>query len=77
VVSSIRKIVAKNIRNYRKALNLSQEAVGFRCSMPHVYISKVESGQVSVGLDNIARIAKALKVEPYELLKPKEWKEVE
>jgi len=53
----------------RKSLNLSQEALGFRCSMPHAYISKVESGQVSVGIDNIARIAKALKVKPFELLK--------
>lgn len=69
MVNPVRKIVAHNVRRFRKNLNLSQEALGFRCSMPHVYISKVEAGQVSIGIDNIARIAKALKVEPWELLK--------
>lgn len=69
MVNPIRKIVARNIREYRKALNLSQEALGFRCSMTHVYISKVESEQVSIGIDNLARLAKALKITPDLLLK--------
>ncbi|MGH7238103.1 MAG: helix-turn-helix domain-containing protein [Candidatus Saccharimonadales bacterium] len=76
MVNPIRKIVAKNIRNYRKELNLSQEALGFRCSMPHVYISKVESAQISIGVDNLARIAKALGVKPSELLEPEGWRKV-
>ena len=69
MVNPIRKIVAKNIRQRRMALGLSQEALGFKCSMTHVYLSKVESGHISIGVDNLARIAKALKVKPYDLLK--------
>ena len=45
--------------------------------MPDVYISKLERGILNIGIDNLEKIAKALKVEPYELLKPKEWKEDE
>jgi transcriptional regulator with XRE-family HTH domain len=77
LVSKIRKNLAQNIRYLRKLRDLSQEALGFKCGMSNVYISRIESGDFAVSIDTLARIAKALKVEPYELLKPKEWKDVE
>lgn len=50
-------------------LGLSQEALGFKCKMPDVYISKIERGVLNVGIDNLERLAKALKVDPDLLLK--------
>ena len=64
----LRKILARNVRHYRKRLDLSQETLGFKCKMPDVYISKIERGVLNIGIDNLERIAKALKVTPSLLL---------
>ena len=64
----LRKIVAANIRHRRATLGYTQEQLAAKCAMHDNYISKVELGKVSVGLDNIERFAKALRVAPHELL---------
>jgi transcriptional regulator with XRE-family HTH domain len=66
---SIRKSLARNLKARRLELGLSQEALGFKCKMPDVYISKIERGVLNVGIDNLERIAKALKIDPELLLK--------
>ena len=65
-----RIIVAGNIRKYRNRLGFTQEKLAAKCGMHDNYISKVELGKISLGIDNLERIARALKVEPYILLKP-------
>jgi transcriptional regulator with XRE-family HTH domain len=66
---SLKKIVAQNIRSQRIKSNLTQEDLAYKCGMHDNYISKVELGKVSIGIDNIERIAKALKIPPDLLLK--------
>jgi transcriptional regulator with XRE-family HTH domain len=46
---------ANNINNYPE--------------IDHTYLSGVERSQRNVSIDNIARIAKGLKIEPWRLLK--------
>ena len=58
----------KNVRKYRKKLNLSQEQFAGLCGLHRTYISDIECCQRNVSLENVERIAKALNIEPYLML---------
>ncbi len=57
------------IRSHREGLNLSQEDLALECGLHRTYISQLERGQKSPTLRVLIMIAKALKVEPAELVK--------
>ena len=57
------------MRQIRKLRGLTQEALALSCNLDRSYIGGVERGERNVSLVNIHRIAKALGVRPYELLK--------
>jgi transcriptional regulator with XRE-family HTH domain len=57
------------MRLLRARRGLSQEALAFVCGINRTYLSGVERSERNVSIDNIARIAKGLKVEPWRLLK--------
>lgn len=61
--------MAKNMRRLRAARGLSQEALAYECGINRTYLSSVERSERNVSIDNIARIAEGLKVEPWELLR--------
>ncbi len=65
----LRDILAKNMRRLRAARSLTQEALAFDCGINRTYLSAVERAERNVSIDNIARIAKGLHVEPWKLLK--------
>jgi transcriptional regulator with XRE-family HTH domain len=65
----LRELLAKNMRRLRAARGLSQEALAYECDINRTYLSSVERAERNVSIDNIARIAKGLKVEPWKLLK--------
>lgn len=67
--SDIRKKLAIRIIDLRKSLGISQEALAFEAKIDRSYMSRIERGIVSVGILKLERIAKVLKIEPYELLK--------
>ena len=67
----LRAVVAMNIRRLRGLQGLSQEALAFEAGLHRTYVSGIECGIRNVGIDNIEVIAKALKVEPDELLASK------
>lgn len=67
--STYRKIVAKNVRNFRKKLGLTQEGLAEKADMHWTFISGVERCKYNISLDSMARLAKALGRLPYELLK--------
>lgn len=60
----IRKLVGSKIRDYRKAKGLSQDQLGELCGFHFSYIGGVERGERNISLENIAKIAEALDVEP-------------
>jgi len=62
-------VLAKNMRKLRAAHDLSQEALAFDSGLNRTYLSSVERSERNISIDNIARIAKALGVEPWKLLK--------
>ena len=65
----LRDVLAKNMRRLRAARGLSQEALAHESDINRTYLSAVERSERNVSIDNIARIAKGLKVEPWKLLK--------
>ena len=65
----LRDILAKNMRRLRAARGLTQEALAYDCGINRTYLSAVERAERNVSIDNIARIVKGLKVEPWRLLK--------
>ena len=65
---SIQKQFGDAVRKERKRLGMSQEELAFEADLDRTYISSVERGRRNVSLLNILRLAKALKVNPRDLL---------
>lgn len=61
------KVFGTNLKKYRTAMGLSQEAFADRCGMHRTYISAIECYRRSISLENIQRIADALSIETYKL----------
>lgn len=59
---------AVNLRNYRTKRGYSQEYLAELSGLHRTYISAVERERRNISIDNIERIAKALQIEPYQLL---------
>lgn len=56
------------MRARRLELGLSQEALAHESGLQRAYIGQVETGRRNVGLDNLARLARALDIGLGELL---------
>lgn len=67
-MKDIRKIVANNIKKYRNNKQLSQEQLAFLSGLHRTYISAIECEKRNITIENIAKIAEVLEIEPYELL---------
>lgn len=61
------KVFGTNLKKYRTAIGMSQEAFAEKCGMHRTYISAVECCRRSISLENIQRIADALGIETYKL----------
>lgn len=59
--------LGQRIREIRKKLGFSQEELGFKSNVHRTYIGSIERGEQNVSIDNIHKIAKALKISPTEL----------
>ena len=55
------------MRYYRTKLGVSQEKFGEMCNLHRTYISDIERFNRSISLDNIQKIADALKIDTYKL----------
>jgi transcriptional regulator with XRE-family HTH domain len=65
----LRDILARNMRRLRAARGISQEALAYECGINRTYLSAIERSERNISIDNIARIAKGLRVEAWILLK--------
>ncbi len=64
-----RKQFGKRLRELRKKKGLSQEELGFRAKLHRTYIGAIERAEQNVSVDNIHKLAKALKVAVEDLFK--------
>jgi ribosome-binding protein aMBF1 (putative translation factor) len=68
--NDLRGILAWHIRVLRVQKGWSQEKLAFACELDRTYVSAVERSVWNVSLSNIERLAQALDVEPWRLLRP-------
>lgn len=61
--------IGKNIKNLRKDKKLSQEKFGELIGLSRNSIGMIERAEVNIHVLTLYKIAKALEVEPQELLK--------
>ena len=64
----IRRVFGANVRRYRLAARLSQEAVAERMGVDRAHVSAIERGLQNATLLTILQAAQALSVQPAELL---------
>jgi transcriptional regulator with XRE-family HTH domain len=68
----VRRRVGANVRRLRQAKELSQERFGFESGLDRTYVSGIERGARNPTILVVERIAKALGVPAWELLKEPE-----
>lgn len=67
---TIRDVLSKNLRALRRRHGLSQEELAYRADVDRTYVSALERGVYGATIDILERLARALDVQPWELLKP-------
>ncbi|HVZ42149.1 MAG TPA: helix-turn-helix transcriptional regulator [Candidatus Kapabacteria bacterium] len=61
-------VVGANIRRLRLQKGLSQEDLADKAGIHRTYVGSVERGERNISVENVARLVRALKVRPHELL---------
>ena len=61
-MSRLTKTIGKRIVKERKKQDLSQEELAEIAGLHRAYLGKIERGEYNVGIDNLKRITKALKI---------------
>ena len=61
-------VFAKNLREARLSRGLSQEALAHTAGLHRTYVGSVERGERNVSIDNMERLAAALRVSLTDLL---------
>jgi transcriptional regulator with XRE-family HTH domain len=74
--TGIKEIVARNVRNRRDQLKLSQEGLAHEAKIDRTYVSQVERRIRNVTITMLARLATALKTTPEQLLVPGHFAEM-
>ena len=64
----LRDVLARNMRRLRAERGLTQEALAHECGINRTYLSGVERSERNISIDNIARIARGLRVKAHILL---------
>jgi transcriptional regulator with XRE-family HTH domain len=62
------KKLGANIKRLREIKNLSLRELSYECDIDNSKISKIEKGQINITFTTILQLAKALEVNPSELL---------
>lgn len=67
---TIRRMVGQNIYRERQAKQISLHALARHCEISILKLDHYEIGKNSIQIEDICRIAKALNIHAYELIKP-------
>jgi transcriptional regulator with XRE-family HTH domain len=65
----LREVFATNLRRLRHAKGLSQDDLAYEAEVSRSYLSQIEKGAFFASLKIVGRLAKALDVDPADLLK--------
>ena len=67
-MATLRTRLGRAVRRLRTAAGYSQESFADACGLHRTYMGAVERGETNISLDNIERIARALRLSPAQLL---------
>ena len=70
----IKQKVGDRVREIRKQLSLSQEALAYKAEVDRTYMTDVENGRRNVSLEILEKIIGALEVSFTEFFSSKEFK---
>ncbi len=59
----------KRLKKLRRKAGFSQEELGFRARLHRTYIGSIERGEQNISIDNVHKLAKALKLPVSELFR--------
>lgn len=62
-----RKLLGERIKELRRRMNLTQEKLGDEAEMNYKYLGAIERGERNPSIENLEKIAVALKVKLHEL----------
>jgi transcriptional regulator with XRE-family HTH domain len=68
VPGELQRMVGRNLRAYREAKGLSQEAFAYVLGVHRTYMGAVERGERNLTLQSVERLAAKIEVEPLALL---------
>ena len=68
MTSELQKIVGRRLREQRRALGLSQEAMAERLGYHRTFLGSVERGERNLTLASVEQLAASLGVAPLDLL---------
>ena len=68
VADDLQRILGKNLRSFREAEELSQEAFAEVLGVHRTYMGALERGERNISLKSVEKIAGKLKIEPLLLL---------
>ena len=63
---NIRSLFSRNLRRLRTIANISQVNLAIEAGLTHNFINDIENGKKWVSAETIAKLAEALKAEPYQ-----------
>lgn len=67
-LESARQRFARNLRQFRLALGLSQEELAEHCGLHRTYVGSVERAERNISIDSMERFANSLGVDIIDLL---------
>lgn len=71
-MNNYKTLLGENIKIIRIKQQLSQEKLAVLSSLHRTYVGAVERGERNISLNNIVKIANALKIRPFKLLQRQE-----
>ena len=66
--------IGQRIRELRKELEISQEALAYKAEVDRTYVTDVENGRRNVSIEILERLIKALDVSITDFFNSKEFK---
>jgi transcriptional regulator with XRE-family HTH domain len=70
VEGDLQRAAGRNLRAYREAKHLSQEAFADELGVHRTYMGGIERGERNLTLKSLERIAERLELDPLSLLQP-------
>jgi transcriptional regulator with XRE-family HTH domain len=70
IAESARLVLGNNLRMHRAKRKWSQERLALEAQLHRTFLAHTERGAKNISLDNIEKLARALEVDVWELLKP-------